>query len=100
MHVGEGAPFEYWVGMFTPAGTPVPEGFGYVDFDESDLGVAWIKGKDDLFSHEEECFQEMKKNGITFSERKDWWFFERYVCPRYTTPDENGEMILDICFLR
>ena len=25
-------PFEYWIGMFTPADTPVPEGFACVDF--------------------------------------------------------------------
>jgi len=101
MRAGDGIDFEYWIGMFTPPGTPVPEGFDFVDFDESELGVAWIKGKEDeIYGKEEKCFQAMKNDGITFSERKDWWFFERYGCPRFTTPDENGEVILDICFFR
>ncbi|MGX6443548.1 hypothetical protein ACWM35_10045 [Neobacillus sp. K501] len=26
-----------------------------------------------------------------------WWFFERYGCPRFTTPDKDGNVILDIC---
>lgn len=26
-----------------------------------------------------------------------WWFFERYVCPRFTTPDAEGKVTLDIC---
>lgn len=103
MRAGNGIHFEYWVGMFTPAGTPVPEGFDYVDFDESELGVAWIKGKQDtgdIYGKESLCMNEMVKAGITFSERDVWWFFERYGCPRFTNPDENGEVILDICFFR
>lgn len=103
MRFCDGEPFQYWIGMFTPAGTPVPEGFEYVDFDESELGVAWLKGKEDngeLYGKEDECMQAMVKAGITFPEKKVWWFFERYQCPRFTTPDENGEVILDICFFR
>lgn len=103
MRFCDGEPFQYWIGMFTPAGTPVPEGFNYVDFDESELGVAWLKGKEDngeLYGKEDECMQAMVKAGITFSEKKVWWFMERYQCPRFTTPDENGEVILDICFFR
>ncbi len=26
------------------------------------------------------------------------WFFERYGCPRFTVPDEKGNVILDIGF--
>ncbi len=26
-----------------------------------------------------------------------WWFFERYVDPRFTKPDPQGNQILDIC---
>ena len=33
---------------------------------------------------------------MEFLERKENdWCFERYNCPRYTTPDENGNVILD-----
>ncbi len=27
-----------------------------------------------------------------------FWFFERYQCPRFTTPDEKGNVILDMCY--
>lgn len=30
-------------------------------------------------------------------EKGAYWFFERYCCPRFTTPDEQGNIILDIC---
>ncbi len=103
MHHKENEPFEYWVGMFTPADTPVPDGFGYVDFPESKIGVAWLKGKEntgELYGKEPLCLEAMNKSGIKVSggEHGGWWFFERYTCPRFTTPDENGDVILDICF--
>ena len=25
------------------------------------------------------------------------WFFERCTCPRFTTPDDQGNIILDVC---
>lgn len=98
-----GEPFQYWVGMFTPAGTPVPDGFKHVDFPESKLGVAWLRGNEktgELYGKEPMCLEAMNENGIVISPREDGvcWFFERYTCPRFTTPDENGEVILDICF--
>ena len=41
----------------------------------------------------------MKKQGmeIISDEAGAYWFFERYTCPRFTTPDEDGNVILDIC---
>ena len=34
-------------------------------------------------------------------EEKGWlpsgWYFERYNCPRYTSPDKKGNVILDYC---
>src|SRR5690554_568226 len=39
-------PFEYWIGMFFPENTKVPEGFSYVEFNKSNLGVAWVYGKE------------------------------------------------------
>ena len=99
----ENEPFEYWVGMFTPADTPVPDGFSYVDFPESEFGVAWFKGKEstgELYGKECQCLEAMNNSGIVVGagEHGVWWFFERYCCPRFTTPDDNGDVILDICF--
>lgn len=94
-------PFEYWIGIFLPENTDVPEGFSYIDFNTSNLGVCWIKGKEEnVFGAEGECAGHLINEGmkITNDENDACWFFERYVCPRYTTPDEFKRIILDICF--
>ncbi len=92
--------FEYWIGMFFPVNTTVPEGYGYIDLDESDLAVCWIKGKEDdgLYAMHDACIDKYKENGMdSFKvDNKNYLcFFERYNCPRFTSPDENGDIILD-----
>jgi hypothetical protein len=96
----EGEPFEYWIGVFCPPETHVPDGFSHIDFPASDLGVAWVYGKEgDVFGQEERCAERCMMDGfeIVTDEQGAYWFFERYVCPRFTTPDEQGSIILDIC---
>ncbi|MCL2408476.1 MAG: GyrI-like domain-containing protein [Oscillospiraceae bacterium] len=88
--------FEYWVGLFTPEQTPVPEGFEYVDFPKSELGVCWIYGKEeDVFMLEGKCGEKLQKEGFEITGD---WCFERYACPRFTEPDAKGNIIIDICF--
>ena len=97
----EGEPFEYWIGMFMPETTPAPEGFGYVDFPKSELGVCWVYGKEgEVYRNEDKCAAKLGEAGykIIPNEKGAWWFFERYGCPRFTTPDEQGNIILDICY--
>lgn len=98
----DGEPFEYWIGIFAPASAIVPEGFGYIDFPAADLGTCWVKGKENkIYCHEGECAKRLNAEGMELaSDGKSTpiGFFERYGCPRFTTPDENGEIILDICF--
>ncbi len=100
----EGEPFAYWIGMFTPENTPVPEGFGHVDFPAGELGVCWVQGKEDrVFCQEDKCADRLKDEGFEVAADGEgaYWFFERYQCPRFTTPDGNGDVILDVChFLR
>ena len=100
MRSKEGEPFEYWIGMLLPAGTKVPEGYGYVDFPASAIGICWLKGPEyTLYCQEPRCCTALAENGYEpLAENDVWWFFERYACPRFTTPDENGEVILDIGF--
>ena len=96
-----GEPFQYWVGMFAPAGTQAPEGFEFVDFPASSLGVSWIKGPEsEIYMKEEKCWERLEAEGMEGALDGDvaCWFFERYQCPRFTEPDENGNVILDICF--
>jgi len=94
-------PFQYWIGMFFPEGTDVPEGFSFVDFPASDLGVAWLCGKESyIYKQEHLAWERCDKQGIKMipDEEGAWWFFERYACPRFTAPDKKGKVILDICF--
>lgn len=96
----DGEPFEYWIGMFTPAGTEVPEGYAYVDFGPSALGVVWVQGPEgEVYMQEEKCAAQVEQAGykVVPDSQGAWWFFERYGCPRFTTPNEKGEVILDIC---
>jgi len=93
--------FEYWIGMFMPANTTVPEGFDHIDFPKSDLGVAWLYGKEpEVIAKQDEAPKALVKNGFEIVVGADGahWFFERYVCPRFTTPDKKGNIILDVCF--
>ncbi len=96
----QGEPFEYWIGLFCPEMTAVPEGYAHVDFPESELGVAWVYGKEaEVFGQEHKCIESLEKQGYeVINDRMGaCWFFERYSCPRFITPDEHGNIVLDIC---
>ena len=93
--VGE---FEYWIGMFFSESTPVPDGYMSVDIPASDVGICWIYGRQDtgeLYGQEahEMCMARIKEAGWSIADNP--WFFELYNCPRFTTPDEEGNVILD-----
>jgi len=91
-------PIEYWIGMLTPENTDVPEGFGYVDFAKGEHGVCWVYGKEnELYGNYNQCVERLINEGFEFDPQLPLCF-ERYVCPRFTTPDEKGNIILDVCF--
>ncbi len=98
MRFKEGEPFWYWIGMFTPAGTEVPQGLSFVDFPAAKLGVVWYHGKEDeLYGHESLAGEKLVHAGHKIAQVDGgWWFFERYACPRFTAPDGEGKVILDI----
>lgn len=94
-------PFEYWIGEFVAPDTKVPDGFLWVDFPKSNIGVCWIYGKEsEVFGIESECAKKISDAGmeIVADGNDAVWSFERYGCPRFTTPDENGNIILDFCY--
>jgi predicted transcriptional regulator YdeE len=100
MRAKEGEPFEYWIGIFTQAGTQVPEGFAFVDFGPTEIGVCWLKGKDpDIYMTEMDCLDKLTQDGYQTAtdDQGAFWFYERYADPRFLQPDEQGEIILDIC---
>jgi len=94
MRINNGV-FEYWIGKLLPDNTEPPDGYIAVDIPGASFGVCWITGKQgdtNIYHMEEECMvamaaQQMYPDGS--------WFIERYNCPRYTDPNENGEIILD-----
>lgn len=90
--------FEYWIGMFFPENTAVPEGYQYADFPATDYGVCWLYGKEDtgeLFGMDahESALGAMEAAGMTRDGETPC--IERYNCPRFTTPDDKGNVILD-----
>ena len=96
----EGEPFQYWIGMFLPAAVDVPEGYEFIDIPEAKLGVCWLHGPDgEIYGKEHKCAERLMTEGyeIISDETGAWWFFERYGCPRFSTKDEEGRVILDIC---
>ncbi|MDD4495741.1 MAG: hypothetical protein PHV32_15625 [Eubacteriales bacterium] len=96
MRRGHDTPFEYWIGIFMPEGTPVPNGFASIDFPARNLGVCWIYGNEnEVYMLEGECGDRLGKEGFDVDTE---WCFERYTCPRFTTSDDKGKIILDLCF--
>lgn len=105
MRCKDGEPFQYWIGMLVPAETAVPQGFDKLDFPTLEMAVAWIRGKEEtgeVYCQENKCIQALTQAGIDVQPARDgaWWCMERYVCPRFTAPDAQGNIILDICFLQ
>jgi len=95
--------FEYWIGMFLPPDTSVPDGYDFIDLNEGSIGVCWIKGKEDdgsIYGMHDECivkFQEHGMGDFQDDNEKRIYFFERYNCPRFSEKDEHGNVILDYC---
>ena len=99
--VKEGEPFEYWIGEFVLPGTPVPEDFLHLDIPSASLGVCWIYGKEEeVHSMISQCPQSLTQAGLQIAtdEKGAVWSFERCTCPRFTTPDDKGNIILDYCY--
>jgi len=93
--------FEYWIGIFMPENTPAPDGYDYCDFPKASLGVCWVYGEQsEVFLNEKLCGVKLEEQGYKMMDGTEETIccFERYVCPRFTTPDEKGKIILDICF--
>jgi predicted transcriptional regulator YdeE len=91
----------YYIGMFVPLNTSVPEGYISMDYPAQNFGVCWIQGKDmdDIQSQFRFLQEKINEAGMERIKEDDgsFWQFERYGCPRYTNPDENGNIIVDYC---
>jgi len=95
----KGEPFQYWIGKFFAEDTNVPNGFGYVDFKKSKIGVGWLRGPEgEVFGKEHLASEGCEKYGykIIADESGAYWFFERYAA-RFCKKDDMGNIVLDIC---
>lgn len=98
-----GDAFAYYIGKFTAPGTAVPDGMVHVDFPAVKLGVGWVYGHEntgELYCCEDDVMRALSEAGVLPKRDAEGalWLFERYQCPRFTTPDEKGCVILDVCF--
>ena len=88
--------FEYWIGMYMPENTPVPNGFEYYDFPKSTLGVCRLYGDESqVFFQNDRCREELEKLDyeIIPDHEGTIWNLERGGAP-----DEKGKFLMDICF--
>ncbi len=97
VRIVDGMP-ERWIGMLFPAETEVPDGFEYADIQALDYAVCYLQDKEgsgEFYTIEthDMCLDKLKVDGL--KRKEDDWCFERYNCPRFTTPDESGNVILD-----
>jgi len=100
--------FTYWIGLFFPSGTGVPDGFGHLDLPESDIGMTWIHGDDrtgEIYGGDphKAAYGKLLEQGwgrVRENAAGDHTvvFFERYNNQRFTTRDEQNKVTLDYGF--
>lgn len=92
-------PFEYWIGVFAPQSAEAPEGYQSLDIEAGDVAVAWIYGREpDVYMCCPISRMESEGYELTNDSHGVQYGFERYVCPRFTEPDKDGNIILDMCY--
>lgn len=87
--------FEYWIGLLMTTASVPPE-YEAVKIPAGNLAVCYLYGREDsgeLYRMHDACMNAWSEKGWNPS----GWFIERYNCPRFTTPDEKGNVILDYC---
>ncbi len=88
--------FSYVIGMLMKDGVSVPEGYYCTDIGETNTAIGWIIGEntyDVCSTAHQQTEKALMEKGYTCDNMK--WCMELYNCPRFTTPDENGNIILD-----
>jgi hypothetical protein len=94
---------ECYLGEFFPENTVVPEGFDHADLPAMDAALCFVQGPEGechrfVNQRREELIAEIERNGMTLPKGDPpprWATFERDNCPRWTTPDADGNVILD-----
>lgn len=88
--------FTYVVGMMMKPGADIPRGFVSHTINAAKVAIGWLQGKGasdvgaNAYEHTERAVYE---NGYSCNHMK--WCMELFTHPRYTTPDKNGNIIMD-----
>jgi hypothetical protein len=94
----------HWIGEFMETGTPAPEGLDIVDIPNSQAVLFFINGKERDFygtlCDTAPLYEQIEKLGLPLPNVNNTLkYFERENCPRFTTPDEDGFIIVDYIIL-
>ena len=97
VRIVEGQP-QRWIGMAFPVGTAAPEGYEAVTLPATAFAVCYLRGPEgsgDFYTPatHQQCLDLIAGRGLI--RREGDWCFERYNCPRFTTPDDQGRVVLD-----
>ncbi len=88
--------FTYICGIFMKPDCPVPEGFVSRDVTAADVAVGWVQGPEFAIYP---VAHTLTQEGLERAKRKPDatadWCAEVYNCPRFTTKQGNGDVILD-----
>jgi len=88
---------EYWMGMFMPAGTEVPEGFHALDFPKMTIGVCRVYGKrGEIVNYEAECRNKLAEEGLALENTQ--WYFRRFNWRNFFEIDAYRKRLLDYCY--
>ncbi|MGE5530118.1 MAG: GyrI-like domain-containing protein [Patescibacteria group bacterium] len=88
--------FTYLCGMLMKPGTAAPEGLVFRDVPACTVAIGWIQGPEkETYPVAHDYTQKaLEEQGYKVDEEADWCM-ELYACPRFTQPNEAGEVILD-----
>jgi len=87
--------------MLFAADTPAPQGFAALDLPACTWKIAWVQGPEnapEIYGQEAACRAALAQAGYPARETGLRCVMERYQCPGFTTPDDEGNVILDLCF--
>jgi len=92
--------FEYWIGMFAPVNTIIPNGFESIVFNNTKVMTFYIKGKEpDIYKQEDRCLQILKQQGYSIKNINGYQItYERYIPSRFSE-DVDNDRIIDICLI-
>lgn len=97
-YLGDGD-FSYIVGLMMKEGVTVPPGYRSRELKETEVALCWVKCKalnETRAAPFDSAAKAIQDSGHSFTNMK--WCIDLYHHTRSTTPDENGNVILD-CYI-